>query len=208
MPRTKSSLEQLNEMRRQQILSHSLRLFALNGYDATSIKDIASAIGKVHGLIYHYFKDKEEIFTTLLDQALELQYMPIFPHPDTVDYDDPTTALRSIITHIYDELNTPNSDFAYYFYLFLNMRFQKTAPQPRFRVPQKELRPFHIITGLIKAGQEKGVFEYGDPRDMAVIFFATLRGITYVRLHESSDYNMPSIDVFMNLFMRKATANA
>jgi hypothetical protein len=84
------------------------------------------------------------------------------------------------------------------------MRFQKTAPLPRFHVPQKDLLPFGIITNLIKAGQTLDLFAQGEPRDLAMIFFATLRGLTYAKLHETSAYVFPSSEMILNMFLRKA----
>jgi AcrR family transcriptional regulator len=208
MPRTKQSLEQLQQLRRQQILKNSLRLFAIKGYDATSVNDIAASIGFSHGLIYHYFTDKEEIFTTLLDQSLALGYLPLFPQLSSEQLANPLTTLKQIVTHIYDELEREDSDFGYYFYLFLNMRFQKTAPAPRFKVPQKEQRPFGIIVRLIEAGQRLGVFGGGDARDIAVLFFASMRGLTYAKLNSESKFALPSINSLMNIFIGKAVTNA
>jgi AcrR family transcriptional regulator len=45
-----------------QILSESARLFATNGYDGTSMRDIAEACGISKSLLYHHFTDKDEIF--------------------------------------------------------------------------------------------------------------------------------------------------
>ena len=204
MPRTKQSLENLQIARRQQILKHSLRLFAIKGYDATSINDIANAISCSHGLIYHYFNDKEQIFTTLLDQSLALGFLPLFPQLDEQKLFHPDQTLKAIVAHIYEELERDDSDFGYYFYLFLNMRFQKTAPAPRFRVPQKEQRPFGIIIKLIEAGQQLGMFAKGDARDVAILFFASMRGLTYAILNSEQKFVLPHIDTIMNMFLRKA----
>jgi AcrR family transcriptional regulator len=204
MPRSPQTIEKLKEARRQQILRDSLRLFAINGYDATSINDIADSIGCSHGLIYHYFADKEAIFIALLDRSLELGYLPLFPQLDEEKLSNPEGTLRNIITHILEELVRPDSDFAYHFYLFLNMRFQKTVPLPRFQIPQKDQRPFWLIINLIKAGQALGRFALIDPKEGAVTFFATMRGLTYVKLHEGDRYVPPSADTLMNIFLRKA----
>lgn len=204
MPRSPQTIEKLKEARRQQILSQSLHLFAINGYDATSINDIAASIGCSHGLVYHYFADKEAIFMTLLDRSLALGYMPLFPQLGPEQLIDPQATLRSIIAHILEELVRPGSDFAYHFYLFLNMRFQKTVPLPRFRIPQKDQRPFWLIIHLIKAGQALGQFAPVEPREMAVTFFATMRGLTYVKLNEGDAFAPPSVDALMNIFLRKA----
>ncbi|WP_160121237.1 TetR/AcrR family transcriptional regulator [Rhodovarius lipocyclicus] len=45
-----------------QILSEAARLFATNGYDGTSMRDISEACGISKSLLYHHFTDKDEIF--------------------------------------------------------------------------------------------------------------------------------------------------
>jgi len=52
------------EVRKQEILDTAMKLFHQKGYDATSIADIAKAMGVVPGLCYRYFSSKKEIFDT------------------------------------------------------------------------------------------------------------------------------------------------
>jgi TetR/AcrR family transcriptional regulator, cholesterol catabolism regulator len=47
--------------RREEILRVAERLFHKNGYHATSLDDVADAIGFTKPAIYHYFKSKEDI---------------------------------------------------------------------------------------------------------------------------------------------------
>ena len=44
-----------------QILTESARLFANNGYDGTSMRDIAEACGISKSLLYHHFTDKDAL---------------------------------------------------------------------------------------------------------------------------------------------------
>jgi AcrR family transcriptional regulator len=46
---------------RDRIIAASTKLFSLNGYDATSVNQIASSAGVTKALIYYYFKSKEDI---------------------------------------------------------------------------------------------------------------------------------------------------
>lgn len=48
-----------------QILSESARLFAENGYEGTSMRDIAEACGISKSLLYHHFTDKDEIYARI-----------------------------------------------------------------------------------------------------------------------------------------------
>jgi AcrR family transcriptional regulator len=54
------------EIRREQILAAATRLFALHGYQATNIADIAADLKLGHGTFYRYFRNKRDIF----EQAL------------------------------------------------------------------------------------------------------------------------------------------
>ena len=69
MSRNKELNEKIKEERRRQILSSALKLFAANGLSATKIKDICSASGISQGLVYHYFRSKEEIYVQLIKYA-------------------------------------------------------------------------------------------------------------------------------------------
>jgi len=45
-----------------------LRLFAEQGFRATTIADIATATGTAHGLVYHYFSSKDELLEAILQR--------------------------------------------------------------------------------------------------------------------------------------------
>jgi AcrR family transcriptional regulator len=49
------------------ILEAARKLFATQGFEATSIDDIAAKAGVAKGAVYHHFDSKEEIFTRVLD---------------------------------------------------------------------------------------------------------------------------------------------
>lgn len=51
--------------RRALILDEAAKLFATRGYDATSMRDIASAVGMLPGSIYYHFPSKDEILATI-----------------------------------------------------------------------------------------------------------------------------------------------
>ena len=55
-----------SEQRKKQILQCAKKLFAAKGYYQTQISDIQNAAGVARGTIYQYFKNKDDIFLTLL----------------------------------------------------------------------------------------------------------------------------------------------
>ena len=80
------------EVRKQEILDTALKLFGENGYEKTSMTDIAKAIGVAQGLCYRYFPSKEALF----DSALE-QYADILVEQFVGSEKDDHKTLRQII---------------------------------------------------------------------------------------------------------------
>jgi AcrR family transcriptional regulator len=56
------------DRRREQLLAAGLRLFAQQGFRATTIADIAEATGTAHGLVYHYFASKDDLLSGILER--------------------------------------------------------------------------------------------------------------------------------------------
>lgn len=57
--------------RREEILKTALGLFAAQGFDATSTRQIAKEAGIAEGLIFHYFPTKAGLLTAILQDRLE-----------------------------------------------------------------------------------------------------------------------------------------
>ena len=62
---------------RERILDETLTLFAENGYDGTSVEQIAEKVGIKAPSLYNHFKGKEDILNALIDMA-EARYEEFF----------------------------------------------------------------------------------------------------------------------------------
>ena len=65
-PRTKDQFEEIRQKSRENIEKIALELFALKGYHATSISQIAEKAGISKGLLYNYFKNKEQLLDSVV----------------------------------------------------------------------------------------------------------------------------------------------
>lgn len=52
------------------IIAEAFKLFLNHSYEAVSISDISKAIGFTKGALYHHFKNKEELFMSVIDKYL------------------------------------------------------------------------------------------------------------------------------------------
>src|SRR6185312_15979204 len=58
--------------KRRQILDAAIRVFARQGFHATRVSDIADEAGVAYGLVYHYFRSKDEVLNELFAERWSL----------------------------------------------------------------------------------------------------------------------------------------
>ena len=63
------SMEKSNT--REEILEAALDLFAVNGYEATSISQLADAVGIRKASLYSHFANKQDILDTIVETVLK-----------------------------------------------------------------------------------------------------------------------------------------
>jgi AcrR family transcriptional regulator len=66
----KKNSARIREEQKEHILKAARLLFAHKGYSDATMTEIAAAAGVSYGLAYHYFKDKGEIFTRVIEDAM------------------------------------------------------------------------------------------------------------------------------------------
>ena len=63
-----SDLTRQGRDKRELILDSAIRVFARTGYHGSRVSDIAKEAGIAYGLVYHYFKNKEQILDTIFEE--------------------------------------------------------------------------------------------------------------------------------------------
>ncbi|MBV9342487.1 MAG: TetR family transcriptional regulator [Acidobacteria bacterium] len=80
---------------RQEILRAAARLFQEQGYDATSMNDVATALNLSKGGLYHHFQSKDEILFDLMDHAMDITQDQVLGPVKAIA--DPEQRLRTLI---------------------------------------------------------------------------------------------------------------
>ncbi|MDH3307806.1 MAG: TetR/AcrR family transcriptional regulator [Acidimicrobiia bacterium] len=76
MPRIRASnIEEHKQLTRRQLLEAAEDLFGEQGYEHVALGDVAAAVGVGRTTIYEYFRDKEDLLATLVEETL----------PETID---------------------------------------------------------------------------------------------------------------------------
>ncbi len=198
MPRSKEDFKIINDQRKQSIMDAGLRLFSIHGYDAISVDDITKECKCSHGLFYHYFNSKLDLFESLIEYIISKWGNKL----NALDFDQkPTYAIKDITSFFLESLN--DDEDAYILYMFLTFHLQKKLPDLKRKKDEKRT-PIKRLLDLIKKGQDEKEFELGEPSEYLRTYFSCLQGLTYNRIHLGSKKFKPvSTNVICNLFIRK-----
>ena len=98
-PRGRQSAETA-EQTRHTILVAALHIFAHQGFEAASMRDIAIAVGITHSLIRHHFGSKEEVWQAVVSEAFNefatVMYASAQAHDETAS-NEPLAMLQRIV---------------------------------------------------------------------------------------------------------------
>jgi AcrR family transcriptional regulator len=200
MPRTVLQNKKIKENRQEAILKSSLELFSKKGFDSVSTDDITEAVGCSHGLFYHYYKDKNEVFNELLKRARTKDKLLI--NKDLDGYHG--IAAIKMVASVWCDLMKSDGNEIFYFHMFLISYLQKTLKNQEM----KNNKLYLYLIEKVKEGQKDKDIAGGDPRDYVDCFMSMFEGLSYSLLYKDySKRRVPDLSVIMNLFDRKVTFN-
>ncbi|MBC7871484.1 MAG: TetR/AcrR family transcriptional regulator [Chitinophagaceae bacterium] len=173
--------EQGKQEVRQAILEAASELFLKHGYQHFSLRQVAEQIGYSPGTIYLYFKDKDEVLFTIMDEGFAL-FGGMLTAAAEGDADPRQQLSRIGRAYIDFGLHNP----AYYQLMFM----QRT--DYLLRSSSETLQPHFAIFGLwqqaVEEAMKAGVLRMGDPAVTSDTLWALLHGVVSIALL------MPNLD--------------
>ena len=161
--RTPERLEQAKQL----LIQTSTREFIKQGYDGTSMHDLARAFGLSKSGMYHYIGSKEEILENILDYAIK--GVPIQKVKDTAKGANPVQALiKSIKTYL------KHVDENREYYVFLNHIMIRLTKEQRKNLLRMSFIDF--MTELIQKGIERGDFRTNNPNFVSSLIVTLAHG--------------------------------
>jgi len=146
----------------QKIITTALRLFSQNGYEKTSIRAIAREAHISLGLMYNYFKGKEDLLEAIFNDGLkDIQDSFAFPK-------DSTAPIAALIHNIFQILEEKRE----YWRLLHSIRMQHHL-MARFAEKQEAVNNY-ILTEISLMLERQG---YDNPMQEAILLYATIDGI-------------------------------
>jgi TetR/AcrR family fatty acid metabolism transcriptional regulator len=150
--------------KRQLILDSAIKVFADKGYHGTRISDIAREAKIAYGLVYHYFKNKEDI----LDAIFVERWGGFIEAVEAVARDGRPVAARLLsIAEIILSSYRERSEWVKVL-VFEIQRSQRFADPARVKVVGQL---FAVIAGILREGQEAGELRRDLDPDLACYIF-------------------------------------
>jgi AcrR family transcriptional regulator len=195
-PKNKEQFKEIRQRSRAAIKEAALELFARNGYQSTSISQIAKEAGISKGLIYNYFDSKEALLEAIVLEVIEdgerLMGMAL------EQYEQPGEQLRFIIESSFQMVHSN----IHFWKLMTSLAFQTDA--------LKGLEPILKRKQELALGKAVAIFEglgVAAPRKEAYFFGAVLDGIFVHYLHMEDDYPLEEMkDFILKRFVEKPGA--
>lgn len=92
--------------KREQIAAQAGRLFAAQGYERTSVAEIATAVGISPASVFYYFKDKAALFRAVFERDLPAAETLIARHADAKE---PVSAILDVLGELAKDAIDPGA---------------------------------------------------------------------------------------------------
>ncbi|MBI4296460.1 MAG: TetR/AcrR family transcriptional regulator [Chloroflexi bacterium] len=180
--------------RRDEIIQTALKMFAENGYEATTLDEVAHELGVTRPALYHHIKSKEEILQVIINRSAKMVEGLI----RTGRSDLPPRQRMEALVRMLVEFPTRYSDS-------VRIGFEQTAlvhqrTQDAFRRRQKEVE--RVMQQTLKEGVEQGVFAIAID-DIKMVAFAILGACTSIyHWYQPDGYLSPTqvVDHYVRFF--------
>ncbi len=192
--------------KRAHILDAAIRVFAQLGYHGARVSDIAREAGIAYGLVYHYFKNKEEILNTIFEErwSTVLEAVEDIAGAQT-STEDKLVSISALILNAY----RLRPDWVKVFVLEIQ-RSSRFAEPGQLRAVG---RLFQTIARILRDGQAKGELREDLDPDLACYVFVggleimiTAMVLDLIRLEERGEpeveYHQKVARTVVEIFLR------
>lgn len=159
-------------MRRAEILKQAEKVFATKGFHNVTVAEIARASGFSIGSLYQFFEGKENLYTTMISEKLDLMYAEIRKATNAAK--DITSEIEALIdAHL--QFIEKNTDFCRLFIKGENAALSEAMTSLRQKIIDDYIKHINFIENLLKGGIKKNLLRALPPHETASALFHLIR---------------------------------
>ncbi|WP_181780702.1 TetR/AcrR family transcriptional regulator [Pseudonocardia pini] len=172
-----------------EILERTAEIFAAKGYERTTVRDIADALGLLSGSLYYYISTKEDLLFAIIE-AFHARGREAMAALDEAAGPDPLATLRAVVVrHVELNAETPVETAVFH------TEFRRLAPERQEGITRTRRDHEDRVTRLVERGQADGALRADVPARVAALsalamlnathtWFQPGRGLTATELGE------------------------
>ncbi len=184
---------------REEILSSAEKVFAAKGFFPTTMSDIAREAEFGTGTLYKYFKSKEELYFTLIDEKVEEMSRLV-----RTELSQKTSVIERIKTvlGLQFEFIERNRDF-FRIYISERSRFEWTVKDDLGKgIHEKMVTYIQLLAEVMSQGIKEKEFRSMDPLDLAHAFVGIVNSFVFEWLISRETYPLISkLDTVLEIFL-------
>lgn len=158
----------------QAIRTHALALFARYGYEAVSMRQIASAVGVMPGALYHHFATKQDLLMCLMEEHMSRLLKAWDAQLEDTDFTTLTAAEKLhcfVRFHIRYHIKLPDDVFLSYMEL-------RSLEEPYFKKIEFSRKSYEtILKNILNEGHHASVMHIKDVHVTAMALLGMLTGL-------------------------------
>lgn len=175
-PKTKIRLAINGDAHRlDDILLAAAEMICNRGFDATSMKDIAEAVGMTKAGIYHYIPGKEELLYAIMDFAMEQLEVKVIATARLVE--DPERRLSQIISSHVKLLTGPHKDKTFGHLSILTDELGGLTAEHRAEIVGRKRAYLELVRETLEQLRSKGKLKDLDANTGAFCLFGMIMWI-------------------------------
>ena len=157
--------------KRRQILDAAVRVFARRGFNGCRVSDIADEAGVAYGLVYHYFRSKDEVLDTLFLERWNVM-LAVIRELDGHDM-SPREKLSAITAFIVDSYRHDPDLMK-----VIIVEVTRAANSFGHTHVEKIREAYELIGAIVARAQEQGTFkDTVTPRFAAMAFYGAIEQV-------------------------------
>lgn len=171
----------------RKILLTAIEVFSKKGLSAAKIRDIAQKAGFSLGFVYNYFKSKDDIFTKIVDLAVEGAGYSVKSASELNG-----TPYEKIMWMTEAFLSPDSVAMQHWRLIMLQVATSEAIPEEAKKIYMEKIRkPFEHLIPIIIEGQKVGEIVNEDPMVLAITYFSVIQGLGITRIQYSKDIPFP-----------------
>jgi TetR/AcrR family fatty acid metabolism transcriptional regulator len=157
--------------KRRQILDAAVRVFARRGFNGCRVSDIADEAGVAYGLVYHYFRSKDQVLDTLFLERWNVM-LAVIRELDGEDM-SPREKLSAITAFIVDSYRHDPDLMK-----VIIVEVTRAANSFGHTHVDKIREAYVLIAAIVQRAQEQGTFKDTiTPRFAAMAFYGAIEQV-------------------------------